>query len=798
MTRCLEIVKVAGVATYTAQYSEAPRKYTITFVVDGQTSGGAVEYGATPSYDGTPSKTGVDKNYRYVFTGWKDKSGQFYKLDDDLPSVEEDQTYTAVFETQYYVDFASMTGGEVLFADDSDGYFPENAEVRLAVSDKDDDENNVDYEYVPDSLTVSKSQGTVAVSAGGDGVLIFTMPAEKVTVDAKFTRAYFIWIGEVQVTDENMGNVLGDDSVSCKYADGKWTMKFTEATELTMSEEVPALIVYFEREPLTIVTPEDGLTLESDAAVVGIFCPETDLTIEGDLAITLKGQILSDGVIIGAYGIAALNATFKGNLSIVVDPETTEDEGDLEDMIGGIAGEEIVFDSGIDKVDITLPKGGIAIVAWSDIVIPETHGIKIPENGTIGTYVLFESDNSIGDVAVEDRIAKTILTADDSAANIVSIRKLAHVKFENDGEVLFEDDFFVGDVPEVELEKEPEKEKDKEYTYEYAGWKDENGEYPKDRDLPELTGDTTFTAYFNGILNKYKVTFVDEDGTVLKAATEYEYGTKAADIAKPADPTKAATAEKTYGFGGWSPELADVTGDVTYTATYVDANAKYKVTFVDEDGTELKAATEYAYGTKAADIAKPTDPTKAEDEKYTYEFSGWSPEISDVINNATYKATYKAVEKKQEEEKGVYQYVGPAELTYTKGSGKGFVFTFKRTKNDELTKERFRKFLRNNADIDAKWLKITYGSVIIEVSSEYLDSLPEGRNEFTATFEDGDPVSVALTILPAQSSEEQTSPDSPKTADTMFVLWLALILGIATVTVAVMIKKREKDEEIGL
>ena len=116
----------------------------------------------------------------------------------------------------------------------------------------------------------------------------------------------------------------------------------------------------------------------------------------------------------------------------------------------------------------------------------------------------------------------------------------------------------------------------------------------------------------------------------------------------------------------------------------------------------------------------------------------------------------------------------------------------------ELTKERFRKFLRNNADIDAKWLKITYGSVIIEVSSEYLDSLPEGRNEFTATFEDGDPVSVALTILPAQSSEEQTSPDSPKTADTMFVLWLALILGIATVTVAVMIKKREKDEEIGL
>jgi hypothetical protein len=814
-----EIVKVAGVATYTAQYSEAPRKYTITFVVDGQTSGGAVEYGATPSYDGTPSKTGVDKNYRYVFIGWQDKSGQFYKPDDDLPSVEEDQTYTAVFETQYYVDFASMTGGKVLFADDSDGYFTENEEVRLVVSPKEDFGSNIFYEYVPDSLTVSKSQGTVAVSAGGDGVLIFSMPAEKVTVDAKFIRVYDIWIGEVQVTEENMDDVLGDGSVSCAYEapeagteagteddtdvnpqeapQGKWTMTFTKAPELTMSEVTFALITFFEVDPLTIVTPKDGLTLESDDAVVGIFCPETDLTIEGDLSIALNGKITVDSDFGGAIGIGAWDATINGSLSIVVDPSEVEGDADSAYSLGLASRGVITFGSEVGTVDITVPEGSRAIVATEKIIIPETHGIKLPEDGKI-QIVVEAYENTIGDVAVEESRYVTIVDADDSAANIVSIRKLAHVKFENDGEVLFEDDFFVGDVPEVELEKEPEKEKDKQYTYEYAGWKDENGEYPKNGDLPELTGDTTFTAYFRGIPNKYKVTFVDEDGTVLKAATEYEYGTKAADIAKPADPTKAATAEKTYGFGGWSPELADVTGDVTYTATYVDANAKYKVTFVDEDGTELKAATEYTYGTKAADIAKPADPTKAEDEKYTYEFSGWSPEISDVINNATYKATYKAVEKKQEEEKGVYQYVGPAELTYTKGSGKGFVFTFKRTKNDELTKERFRKFLRNNADIDAKWLKITYGSVIIEVSSEYLDSLPEGRNEFTATFEDGDPVSVALTILPAQSSEEQTSPDSPKTADTMFVLWLALILGIATVTVAVMIKKREKDEEIGL
>jgi hypothetical protein len=51
-------------------------------------------------------------------------------------------------------------------------------------------------------------------------------------------------------------------------------------------------------------------------------------------------------------------------------------------------------------------------------------------------------------------------------------------------------------------------------------------------------------------LNKYTVTFVDENGTtILKEATQYDYGTPAASIVKPAaDPTKAATDQYTYTF----------------------------------------------------------------------------------------------------------------------------------------------------------------------------------------------------------------------------------------------------------
>ena len=181
---------------------------------------------------------------------------------------------------------------------------------------------------------------------------------------------------------------------------------------------------------------------------------------------------------------------------------------------------------------------------------------------------------------------------------------------------------------------DPTKDATAQYSYAFAGW------------TPALDGtvtsNTTYTATFDSTVNQYDVTFVDEDGTtVLKAATAYDYGTAAADVVKPADPTKAATTQYTYTFSGWSPAVSEVTGDATYTATYSSTVNQYNVTFVDEDGTTvLKAATAYDYGTAAADIVKPANPTKAATAQYTYEFTGWTPAIAEVTGDATYTATY--------------------------------------------------------------------------------------------------------------------------------------------------------------
>ncbi len=131
----------------------------------------------------------------------------------------------------------------------------------------------------------------------------------------------------------------------------------------------------------------------------------------------------------------------------------------------------------------------------------------------------------------------------------------------------------------------------------------------------------------------------------------------------------------TWSFSGWTPAKDfNVTEDTTITGKWTYTAAKYTVTFVDEDGkTVLLDAAEYDYGTKAAYIVKPADPTKASDGVYTYKFAGWTPEIADVTGNAVYIATYTRT-KIQNEWTVVHEYYVDTDdvraLAGTKDGGK--------------------------------------------------------------------------------------------------------------------------------
>ena len=126
------------------------------------------------------------------------------------------------------------------------------------------------------------------------------------------------------------------------------------------------------------------------------------------------------------------------------------------------------------------------------------------------------------------------------------------------------------------------------------------------------------------------VIWIDWNDVILDINTNIESWTKIADISKPADPTRKSDEGYKYTFANWTKNGEDVpdilaemvTDNVKYKAKYNTIVNKYKVTFVDENGTVLKETKEYEYGTNFTLVDKPNNPTKA-----WYTFIWWKPEF---------------------------------------------------------------------------------------------------------------------------------------------------------------------------
>ncbi|MBR2300438.1 MAG: InlB B-repeat-containing protein [Bacteroidaceae bacterium] len=201
---------------------------------------------------------------------------------------------------------------------------------------------------------------------------------------------------------------------------------------------------------------------------------------------------------------------------------------------------------------------------------------------------------------------------------------------DEDGTVLETDtDVPYGTDPSYDSEL-PTKESDERYDYIFDGWTPE---------ITPVTEDITYTATYIEVPRTFTVTWVDEDGTVLEVDTEVPYG--ATPSFDKSTPTKAATAQYTYTFTGWTPAIVPVTKDAVYTATYMPTLRTYTITWVDEDGTVLETDTDVPYGTIPSYDDEP--PTKEGDYQYTYEFDDWTPTVVPVTSDAVYEATYEPV-----------------------------------------------------------------------------------------------------------------------------------------------------------
>mgnify|MGYP001075264077 CR=1 FL=1 len=212
-------------------------------------------------------------------------------------------------------------------------------------------------------------------------------------------------------------------------------------------------------------------------------------------------------------------------------------------------------------------------------------------------------------------------------AQYKEVKRKYTVKFLNhDESVLKEESVEYGSLPTAPAT--PTKADTDEFSYEFVGW---------DKEVVAVTGDVTYTAKFEQTKRKYTYKFVNFDGSVLKE-DKVDYGTLPT---IPANPKKSGTAEFSYEFIGWDKEVVEVTGDVVYTAQYREVKRQYTYKFVNFDGKVLKSET-VDYGTLPT---APTNPSRPEDEKRTYEFIGWDKEIAPVTGDVVYTAVYQSTVK---------------------------------------------------------------------------------------------------------------------------------------------------------
>ena len=107
----------------------------------------------------------------------------------------------------------------------------------------------------------------------------------------------------------------------------------------------------------------------------------------------------------------------------------------------------------------------------------------------------------------------------------------------------------------------------------------------------------------------------------------------------PADDTTAAVI---YKFQKWDREFVAVTKEETYTAIYDEDPVLVDITFVNYNDTVLKVVPT-AVGSVPVFSENDEVPSREGNAQFTYEFTGWTPELVAATEAAKYTAVYKEI-----------------------------------------------------------------------------------------------------------------------------------------------------------
>ncbi len=731
---------------------------------------------------------------------------------------------------EYDITYAEATNGTVSGA------------AKACDTDKVDLNFTPAHNYAVDTVTVTdKNKKDTTLEPDADGKYSFEMPRSEVTVTATFKRVK----ADVTFSSEDGKTV---------YETKAWDLNTTPSYSGTPSKEPDAQYTYTFygwTDGVNEYKPSELPAVTKDVTYKAVFRSSVNkytVTFKNYDGTELKTITLAYGKVPAYSGDTPAKAQTKSEtfeFSGWTDGKTNYSKSDALPKVAGNVTYTALFTGNAREYTIKFVKEDGTEVSSArypygtkaaDIVLPEGPEKEADKQFTYAFAGWGEIKDVTGDATYKATYSSTV--------NEYTVKFV-----KEDGTEISSKTYVYGTTASgIEVPAAPEKEADAQYTYTFKEW------YPA---IATVTGDATYKATYSSTVNEYTIKFVDEDGTVLQSS-KVAYGELPSYTEET--PTKAATAQYTYTFAGWTPAIAKVTDDAIYTATYKETVNEYTIKFVNEDGTVLQSS-KVAYGELPSYTGE--TPTKASTAQYTYTFAGWTPEIAKVTGDATYTATYTrtvneytvtfvnydgtvlqsgkvaygtvpeytgATPVKAETDKSTFVFAGwndgaktyngvlpkvTGDVTYkavftevAKPEPTPGTYYLKRTFVDEsgnmyfeierLGDEAHTIDYYDQSEVDNKKVNegqdadIYSGSVIIKLRKEYLDTLSEGTHTLKVYFKDDVTLSVDFVI----TRNTDSKADIPSTGE---IIGYSVFIGAGLIALAgaifgtvVLLNKRKK------
>ena len=623
-------VAVIGDTTYTATFSATKNKYTITWLNDdnSQIDQTSVEYGVVPTHaDATKENTA---EWSYTFAGW-----------DVTPvAVTGDTTYTATFnatKNKYTITWLNEDQTQIDQTTVEYGIVPTHADATK--------ENTDEWTYTFAGWDVAP------VAVTGDTTYTATFSAAK----NKYT---ITWLNDdnsqIDQTSVEYG-VVPTHADATKANTAEWTYTFAgwDVTPVAVIGDTTYTATFSATKNKYTITwlNEDNTQIDQTSVEYGVVPTHAEPTKKGDAqySYTFAGWDVTPVAVTGA---ATYTATFSSTINSYTITFMNGDEIMQTHVLP--YGTHPAYTSETPNKPST-PEYTYIFAGWepavTDVTGNATYTATYYQEQNIYTITFVDEDGvteldravlAYGDTPTTDviqtkpddwmysytfagwtpEVSQVTGNATYTATYTSTLHQYTITFLDEDGFVLSEQLWEYGAIPTCD---EPMKPANAQYTYSFAGW---------DVEPVAVTGNATYVATYTGTLRQYTITFLDEDGAVLSEQA-WNYGATPQYTGET--PTKPETEQYVYTFDGWTPHILAVTGEATYTATYAESLRKYTITFVDDEG-KILSEEEWEYGS----IPSCATPTKPATYEYSYTFAGWTPEVTEVTEDAVYTATFTA------------------------------------------------------------------------------------------------------------------------------------------------------------